>query len=238
VSGPPPAPPRRGRPPHPAGRPTRARILDAALDLFARQGFAATSTRQIARAVGLSESGLYAHFPSKRAVYDALLAEAGPSAVVAALDAAAPELERMMAEPARCLRMLVRRVLAAWDQPRVRRVMDVFVREGGYGSQAGRTDVMAAREEALRRLGALFRRWIDAGLVASAAPPEFLGWELFSPVAYIRLLYLHGQASAAERRAGHRLADRHVQFFIACMLRTGTDSEARLTGRHARVTDT
>jgi AcrR family transcriptional regulator len=237
VSGPP-TPPRRGRPPNAARRATRARILDAALDLFARQGFAATSTRQIARAVGVSESGLYAHFASKRAIYDALLAEAGPSAVIAALDATAPELERAAAEPARCLRRLVRRVMAAWDEPRVRRFMDVFLREGGYGSEVGRTDLVAAREEALRRLGALFRRWLDAGLVDSATPPEFLGWELFSPVAYIRLLYLHGQASDAERRAGHRLADQHVEYFIACTVPTQADSTTRPTRRPARVADT
>lgn len=190
-----------------------------AADLFAERGFAGTSTRQIARAVGLSESGLYAHFASKRAIYDALLAEAGPSAVIATLDAAGPELERAVGEPARYLHELVGRVMAAWDEPRVRRFMDVFVREGGYGSEVGRTDVVAAREEALRRLGALFRRWIDAGLVAGDTSPEFLGWELFSPVAYIRLLYLHGRASDAERRAGHHLAEQHVEFFIARVLR-------------------
>ena len=225
-----PAPSRRGRPPNAAARATRARILDAALDLFARQGFAGTSTRQIASAVGVSESGIYAHFPSKRAIYDTLLAEAGPNAVIAALDTAGSELERA-AEPAARLRSLVRHVMAAWDEPRVRRFMDVFVREGGYGSDVGRTDVMAAREEALLRLGRLFRRWIDAGLIQGETSPEFLGWELFSPVAYIRLLYLHGRASDAERREGHRLADQHVEFFIACTFRSPARPRATQTPR-------
>ena len=149
---------RRGRPPNAVGPATRTRILDAALDLFARQGFAGTSTRQIARAVGLSESGLYAHFTSKRAIFDSLLAEARPSAVVGTLDAAGPELERVATEPARYLREFVQRVMAALDEPRVRQFMDVFLREGGYGSDVGRTDVVAARDEALRCLGTLFRR--------------------------------------------------------------------------------
>ena len=52
---------------------TRARILDAALDLFARHGFAGTSVRQLARAVGLRESSLYNHFASKEAIYHALI---------------------------------------------------------------------------------------------------------------------------------------------------------------------
>lgn len=148
-----------------------------------------------------------------------MLAEAGPSAVVVALDSAGSELGRAAAEPARFLRELVRRVMAAWDEPRARRFMDVFMRQGGYGSEAGRTDAVAARDEAIRRLGALFRRWIDAGLVGSQFSPEFLAWELYSPVAYIRLLYLHWQATDAERRAGRRLTEQHVEYFIACALR-------------------
>src|SRR5215207_10741354 len=105
---------RRGRPPKDEARDTRAGILDAALDLFARQGFAGTSVREIARAAGLSDGGLYRHFPSKQAVFDALTTEWGPSAVLTTLGAIDPELA---ARPEDCLRELVRRVVAAWEQP-------------------------------------------------------------------------------------------------------------------------
>src|SRR5688500_6604928 len=127
-----PAPPRRGRPPKRLARDTRSAILDAALDLFARRGFAGTSVRQLAHLVGLSDAGLYAHFPSKRAIADALFAEWGPSAVVDVLAAIEPDLAE---RPADCLRELARRVMAAWDEPRVRRFMDAFMRDGGYGSE-------------------------------------------------------------------------------------------------------
>ena len=39
--------------------------MDAALDLFARHGFDATSVRMIARAAGVRESALYHHFKDK-----------------------------------------------------------------------------------------------------------------------------------------------------------------------------
>ena len=43
----------------------RARVLDAAVDLFARQGFEATSVAQVVTAAGVAKGGFYHHFASK-----------------------------------------------------------------------------------------------------------------------------------------------------------------------------
>lgn len=51
---------------------TRERILRAAADLFSRQGFAGTSTREIADDVGIAQPGLYRHFKSKDDILVAL----------------------------------------------------------------------------------------------------------------------------------------------------------------------
>jgi len=44
-------------------------IVQAALPLFARKGFAETTTKELAKAAGVSEPLLYRHFPSKEALY-------------------------------------------------------------------------------------------------------------------------------------------------------------------------
>src|SRR6266705_4798739 len=44
-------------------------IVKAALPLFARKGFAETTTKELARAANVSEPLLYKHFPSKEALY-------------------------------------------------------------------------------------------------------------------------------------------------------------------------
>lgn len=44
-------------------------IVLAALPLFARQGYAETTTRDLAKAAGVSEPLLYKHFPSKEMLY-------------------------------------------------------------------------------------------------------------------------------------------------------------------------
>ena len=48
-------------------------IVRAALGLFADKGFDATTTRLLARAAGVSEALLFKHFPTKRALYRAIL---------------------------------------------------------------------------------------------------------------------------------------------------------------------
>jgi AcrR family transcriptional regulator len=53
---------------------TRERILSEASNLFARQGYHGTSTREIAAAVGVRQPSLFYHFPSKGAIVQALLA--------------------------------------------------------------------------------------------------------------------------------------------------------------------
>lgn len=50
----------------------RRAILDAALPLFARKGFAATTTKEIAQAAGVSEALIFKHFPSKTSLYEAI----------------------------------------------------------------------------------------------------------------------------------------------------------------------
>ncbi|WP_022891685.1 TetR/AcrR family transcriptional regulator [Agromyces subbeticus] len=54
---------------------TRAQILTEARVVFGRNGYAEASLREIAEAVGIKTPSLYAHFPSKEALYAAVYAE-------------------------------------------------------------------------------------------------------------------------------------------------------------------
>ena len=58
--------------PPPRGKQTRLAILQAAHDLFIKQGYHGTSMRQIAREAHTALGGLYNHFPSKEAVFEAV----------------------------------------------------------------------------------------------------------------------------------------------------------------------
>jgi len=64
--------PRSQQPSRP-GATAREEILDAAAELFTIQGFANTSTRSIADAVGIRQSSLYHHFKTKDDILEDLL---------------------------------------------------------------------------------------------------------------------------------------------------------------------
>jgi AcrR family transcriptional regulator len=59
------------------GLSTRHRILQEALTLMSQKGVDGTSMRDLAAAVGLNVASLYHHFPSKRELLEAVLAERG-----------------------------------------------------------------------------------------------------------------------------------------------------------------
>ena len=52
---------------------TKQKILDKALALFSSRGYDAVSVGEIAQAVGIKAPSLYNHFPSKQAIFDALV---------------------------------------------------------------------------------------------------------------------------------------------------------------------
>jgi AcrR family transcriptional regulator len=68
----------------------RRQILDAAAPCFAQYGFAQTTTKRLAEAAGISEGLLFKHFPTKRALYEAILAD---------VCEADPELKSLAARP-------------------------------------------------------------------------------------------------------------------------------------------
>jgi AcrR family transcriptional regulator len=82
--------------PTPRGRFTRARIVDAAADLFARHGVAGTSVEDVRTAAGVSGSQITHYFHGKQGLVRAVISR---QADVAVLSLTGPEPGRFRSLP-------------------------------------------------------------------------------------------------------------------------------------------
>lgn len=53
---------------------TKQKIMEKALELFSERGYDSVSVGEIAQAVGIKAPSLYNHYPSKQAIFDAIVA--------------------------------------------------------------------------------------------------------------------------------------------------------------------
>lgn len=111
----------------------RQQILERALPLFARHGFAQTTTRRIAEAAGISEALLFKHFPTKSAVYGAILSDvcqADPG--LARLRALPPSTETLVL----FIRGMVHRFLEGLNEPemsqKLRLTLSSYLEDGEF----------------------------------------------------------------------------------------------------------
>jgi len=105
---------------------TRERILEAAIDLFGRQGYRGTSVGEIETAAGLvpRSGGLYKHFPSKAALLEAAIEIR--SGAVAEIEAAVEAAE--IEDPRAHLLLMAR--LALNEIGKDQAVLRIVMREG------------------------------------------------------------------------------------------------------------
>ncbi|MEU7827988.1 TetR/AcrR family transcriptional regulator [Nonomuraea sp. NPDC049129] len=194
-----------GRPPKAEAGDTKAALLDAALRLFARYGYAGTSIRAIAREVGLSESVLYAHFPGKQAIYEAAMSLAGPQVALVALGDEGPG-----DDPAEFVRAFADRVLAAWDTPQARQSISLVSRDGLIHDEMLGLGI----ERALAGLAEVFARWLAEGRVRDdLGSPDDLAYSLLGPIAHARVLWLHDGATPEQRELARRRMTAHAALF-------------------------
>ncbi len=99
---------------HPASRKaTRLRIIEAALRLFSQKGYLGATTREIAREAAVSEMTLFRHFPSKEALFEAVLST---HTFLPALKSILPAIQNVAIEEA--LAAIARKYLETLDTRR------------------------------------------------------------------------------------------------------------------------
>ena len=90
---------------------TAQRMLATASKQFAEKGYSGASMRNIAAATGTTQAAIYHHFPSKQALYDAVLAQHFEATITVVVHGLAD-----IADPEQRLRELTRRIVVMADE--------------------------------------------------------------------------------------------------------------------------
>lgn len=199
---------------------TPDRILDAAEELFARQGFTATTIKQIGSAAGLNPALIYYYFGSKEELYRRLLTRMLTTIAGRGAErlAAAPS----PADAVRALIMLQNQVLtehAGFPRIMAREMAD----HGAAHAQEGITQLAATAFkrlcdliEAGQRAG-IFRDDMDARFAAISAVSLIPYFHIFKPAAGI-LLGGSGEPTPEQTEAYARHA---AEFVLAALTKGG-----------------
>lgn len=202
-----PGKPARSRRVRVSGEERRRQIIEAATTLFSRKGFRGTTTREIARAVGVSEAMLFKHFATKEELYAAIIE--AKAHVERLVDTVVEAAER--GDDAEVLRTLAREMIARTrTDPTLMRLTFFSALEGHALS-----DMMFRSR--VQQLDDFLSRYI-AGRIAAGAfrdvDPMQAAWNFMGMVAYhTQLLELFGQ-KPPQHLTSDRAVEEMVQLFL------------------------
>jgi len=141
-------------------------VLDAALELFIENGFAATRVEDIAKRAGLSKGAVYLYFPSKEAVLAALVQRA----IVPIADSALQTLHDYEGDPRIVIGLVLNMLAARLSDPKVLAMPKLILREVlGFPelAQMYRREVI---DRVIPAVEGLIRRGIDQGYLRQVDP--------------------------------------------------------------------
>ena len=159
----------------------RRQILDAAVGVFARLGYAGTGTADIAAAAGIGEPTIYRYFTNKRDVF--------VGAIRRASEAVREEWERIADEAPDALAALSQ--IGVWYYREMRQHPEALLLRSRATAEAPDADALGiVREEyraTLRFIESLFERAKADGLLAADADVRTLTWMFMSVGALLDL---------------------------------------------------
>jgi AcrR family transcriptional regulator len=164
------------------GSSARSRVLDAAVELFARQGYDATSVAEVIGRAGVAKGGFYHHFASK----EALLYEVYGDLITRQLAAMDAIVARQLG-PAQTLRALIGDLVES-TAASAQQAM-VFWREQRRLGDERTGEYRRARRRYHDTVARLIRDAQLGGVFAAVASPEMVTFTIFGVINELPLWY-------------------------------------------------
>ena len=174
-------------------------VLDAALALFAAQGFAHTTVEAVARAAGLSKAAVYLYFPSKKA----LLAGVVRRAVAPVADLALGQIAAYRGDPRPMIAMVMQAFVARMADPAFLAVPGLILREAAAAPEM----VQVYREEVLDRVLPAVRSLLEQGVAGGYIRPVDPDLTIRSVMGPVLAHVLLAEVFGLQPEGGLRLED-------------------------------
>lgn len=188
-------------------------LLDAALALFLRKGFAHTSVAEIARKAGLSKGAVYLYFPSKQAMLEGLVKRAvAPVAQRIATTADLP-----MGDIRQTLRDILTVVAYTLGDPKVFAVPTLVIREAATAPEIAQLYRREIFDAVFPTAVRLLRQAIDSGQIRPV-DPEMTIRSLIGPILAHILLAEIFAIKPEDGLALDRLIDTHLDILLHGLL--------------------
>lgn len=192
---------------------TKERILTEALGQFAKNGYEAVSVRDIAKALGITQSALYKHYGSKRDIFDC---------IVARMEVEDAKRAESFGVPAQSFESSAEE----YKKAELSRLKDFTLAQFQYWTEdefaSGFRKMLTLEQYRSPEMSALYQQYLSSGIIAyltdlfrempatADCSPELPAVELFGPLYMLMNLF-----DAAENKKQIRSrAEKHVDRFF------------------------
>lgn len=184
-------------------------VLDAALDLFIDNGFAATRVEDIAKRAGLSKGAVYLYFPSKQAILEGLVRRA----IVPIAESAIEMVAGYEGDPRPAIAMVMRHVGGRLSDPRVLAIPRLMLREMINFPEFAAMYRREVLDKMLPVAIGVIRRGVDQGYLRQV-DPELTVRSIVGPVlAHLLLAEVFG-VLPGDGLSIDRLIDNHLSILF------------------------
>ena len=192
---------------------TKERILDAALTLFAENGYNGTSVEQIAKAVGIKAPSLYKHYKGKEDILNALIDSA--EARYEEMFGSEKNIGKVPQSQKEFIKVTMERISFTMHDPVIRKTRMLLVQEQFRNERISEVTTRHQLDGVQRMFAKIIKGMMDEGLVKKD-DPKLLAVELTAP-AVLQIARSDRQPQCGEECM--KYIEKHLRHFCKIYMR-------------------
>ena len=192
---------------------TKERILDAALTLFAENGYDGTSVEQIANIVGIKAPSLYKHYKGKEDILNALIDSA--EARYEEMFGSENNIGKVPQSREEFIKVTMERISFTMRDPAIRKTRMLLVQEQFRNERISEATTRHQLDGIQGMFAKIIKRMMDAGIVVKD-DPKLLALELTAPAV---LQIARADRQPQREKESMKYIEKHLQHFCEVYMR-------------------